>query len=154
MSEQESKQKDSGDENSESEQATENQENGEQQEVPLLEWIVAGIGFVLVAGAIGFMLYQAVTSRFAPPIIKITIESVVSADTGYLVIFEAQNTGEETASNVAIEGEIKNGDESVEKSDVTIDYVPSRSKRKSGLYFTKNPQQFDLQIRAKGYEEP
>lgn len=154
MSNQESKQKNSDDENSESEQSAENQENDEEQEVPVLEWIAAGIGFVLVAGAIGFMIYQAVTSKSAPPIIKITIESVVSADSGYLVNFEAQNTGEENASNVTIEGEIKNGDESVEKSDVTIDYVPSHSKRKGGLYFSKNPRQFNLQIRAAGYKEP
>ncbi|MGI9036029.1 MAG: TIGR02588 family protein [Pyrinomonadaceae bacterium] len=159
MSEQESKHKNSDDENSEDGQSNENKsnetgENDKEQKTSLLEWIAAGIGLVLVVGAIGFMLYQAIISKSAPPEIKITVISVAAVETGYLVIFEAENTGEETASNVAIKGEIKNGNESVEKSDVTLDYVPSHSKRKGGLYFSKNPQQFNLEIRAAAYAQP
>ncbi len=154
MAEQESKQKTSDDENSKSEKTGENSSDGAKQKTPLLEWIVAGIGLILVVGAIGFMLYQAVSSTSAPPVIEIKVESAVANKTGYLVVFEARNTGEQTASNVAIEGEIKNGDESVEKSGVAMDYIPSHSVRKGGLYFTKNPQPFDLQVRAEGYEKP
>ena len=159
MSEQQSNQKKSGGENLKSDQSDENKsdkngENDGEQKTPLLEWVAAGIGLILVVGAIGFMLYQAITSTSAPPVIQLTTKSVAVVETGYLVVFEAENTGEETASNVAIEGEIKNGKESVEKSSITIDYIPSHSKQKGGLYFSKNPQQFDLAIRAAGYTKP
>jgi len=37
---------------------------------------------------------------------------------------------------------------------MTLAYAPAHSIRRGGLFFTKNPQQFDLQIRVPGYEEP
>ena len=53
------------------------------------------------------------------------------------MIFNVINNGEQTASNVEIEGVLKNGSESVETSGVTIDYVPSKSEAKGGLFFKK-----------------
>jgi uncharacterized protein (TIGR02588 family) len=37
---------------------------------------------------------------------------------------------------------------------VTIDYVPSRSSRKAGLFFMRDPREFDLSLRALGYQSP
>ena len=46
------------------------------------------------------------------------------------------------------------GEEEVEISETTIDYVPAGSQREAGLFFIRNPQEFDLQLRAKSYVEP
>ena len=35
-----------------------------------------------------------------------------------------------------------------------LDYLPPHSKRRGGLFFTRDPRQFELQARAFGYEEP
>ncbi len=137
-----------------SEQKSSQNKSAEEHKIPTLEWVAAAIGLVLVVGAIGFMFYQALFFESKPPSISVKIESVTPNDAGYLVAFKAANNGEKTAASVAIEGELKNGDESVEKSSVTIGYVPSYSETSGGLFFSKNPQGLDLKIRATGYEQP
>src|SRR5687767_5662393 len=103
--------------------------------IPLLEWIVAAFGLVLVVGTIGFMMYQAFTVKDTPPGFKISIERIDQTNSGYVVIFKVINEGEQTASGVEIEGELRRGAESIEKSNVTIDYAPSKSELKGGLFF-------------------
>jgi uncharacterized protein (TIGR02588 family) len=120
----------------------------------LLEWVVAFIGLALVAGAIGFMLYQAITANNSPPNITVRVDSIVLTSDGYLVTFHVFNSGELTAAELVVEGELKLNGERVESSTATIDYVPSLSERRGGLHFTRDPQQFELHLRAQGYEHP
>ena len=119
-----------------------------------LEWITAAIGILLVSGVLGFLIYRGLTKGDTPPIIKIEVESVTPKGESYLVNFRAINTGDSTAAAVTIEGELKNGEKSEETSDISLTYVPAHSERRGGLIFTKNPNEYQLQIRAKGYEEP
>lgn len=121
---------------------------------PVLEWIVAAIGLILVVGTIVFMLYEGLTSKNTPPDFTTEIERIDAVNAGFIVKFKLTNNGEQTASGVNVEGELKNGGESVETSDVTFDYAPSKSETKGGLFFKNDPEQFQLEIRAKGYAEP
>lgn len=132
----------------------EKKENLPHEKSSLLEWIVAAVGILLVSGVIVFLIYRGATKGDMPPKIKIEIESVVKADENYLVNFRVINAGEITAAGLTIEGELKNGEKSEETSDVTLTYVPAQSERHGGLIFTKNPNEYKLQIRAKGYEQP
>jgi uncharacterized protein (TIGR02588 family) len=122
--------------------------------VPILEWIVAALGLVLVASAVGFMIYRGLTKTNSLPKIKIEVESIVPSDEKYLVTFRVRNEGDLEAAALTIEGELKNGEQSAESSDVTIDYVPSQSEKRGGLIFTKDPRAFKLEIRPKGYVQP
>ncbi len=150
-------------EKSESEQSGNKQtdeKNGEEnkdekdEKTPVLEWFVAAIGLILVIGVVGFMLYQASNKHDAPPNIEIIVDSVTPNKSGYLVEFEVKNSGEKTAAAVMIEGELKKGEETIETSTSTLTYAPSNSARKGGLFFSKNPRQFNLEIRATAYEAP
>ena len=123
-------------------------------EPPALEWLTAAIGFVLVAGAIGFMIYEAAAKKDSPPNISVRIDSINPTSGGFLVNFSVKNSGAMTASALTVEGELKKDGASVETSSATIDYAPSNSERRGGLIFTKNPTDFDFTIRATGYEEP
>lgn len=131
-----------------------NSEKKDLKQIPVLEWIVAVIGLILVIATIGFMLYKAVTSENTPPRFVTNIEKIDEINSGYLVIFKVINEGEKTASGVEIEGVLKNGTETLETSGATIDYVPSKSDSKGGLFFKNNPKQFMPEIRVKGYSEP
>ncbi len=122
--------------------------------IPIWEWIVAGVGLVLVAGVIGFLIYEAFSGNRLPPDVKLSVESVVQTRNGYLVKITAVNEGGQTAEGVDIEGELRTGTESLERSRTTIDYLPPRSEKKAGLFFTRDPRQLDLQVRPLGYEEP
>lgn len=123
-------------------------------EIPAWEWVVGGIGFVFVVASIGFMLYQAfVVDEVAPEIVFET-EEIVRSGSSYLVNIQVTNHGELVVAGLVIEGVLMEGEEEVEISETTIDYVPAGSQRKAGLFFTRNPQEFDLQLRAKSYVEP
>lgn len=127
---------------------------GRQKKTPIWEWIIAVVGLILVVGAIGTTLYRAVTEESTPPILEISVEAIVPNSNGYLIEFRVKNTGNQTAAALTIEGELKRGEESVETSTATLTYVPSNSGREGGLFFTKNPNEFELNIRTLGYEKP
>ncbi len=130
----------------------ENQER--QKETPVWEWIIAAVGLILVVAALGTTLYRAVTEESTPPILEISVKAIVPTSNGYLVEFRVKNTGNQTAAALTIEGELKRGAESVETSTASLAYAPANSQREGGLFFTKNPNEFELNIRALGYEKP
>ena len=133
----------------------EKKENRERhKETPIWEWIIAAVGLILVVGAIGTTLYRAVTEESTPPILEISVKAIVPTSNGYLVEFRVKNTGNQTAAALTIEGELKRGTESVETSTASLAYAPANSQREGGLFFTKNPNEFELNIRATGYEKP
>lgn len=135
-------------------QSSNNSDKKGTEKTSFLEWIVAAVGLILVVGTIGFMMYEGLGSENAPPNFTAKIERIDAVNSGYLVLFSIANAGDQTASGVNVEGELKNGGESVEKSDVTFDYAPSNSETKGGLFFKNDPKQFQIEIRAKGYVEP
>ncbi|HYC46551.1 MAG TPA: hypothetical protein VED01_13850 [Burkholderiales bacterium] len=128
--------------------------NKRESAIPLWEWIFAWIGFALVATTIGFLAYKAATGDGTPPDIELRAESVVPLERGYLVTVSASNRGDRTAADVKVEGELRKGAVTVEKSEMSFQYVPGRSQRTGGLYFTHDPRPLQLVIRAHGYEKP
>ncbi len=140
---------------------TEKSENKEKRErpkkTPVWEWIIAAVGFILVVAALGTTLYRAVIEESTPPILEISVEAIVPTANGYLVNFSVKNNGNQTAAGLTVEGELKRGEEgaeSVETSSATLAYAPANSRREGGLFFSKNPNEYKLEIRAKGYEKP
>ena len=123
-------------------------------ETPLLEWIVAAVGLVLVLSTIGFTFYRAWRETETPPAVSVTVETIVAQDAGYLVTFRALNEGEGTAAAVTVEGVLLQDGEEIELSTASLDFVPSFSERQGGLFFTEDPEQYELQLRATGYADP
>jgi uncharacterized protein (TIGR02588 family) len=121
---------------------------------PALEWLFATIGLFLVVSIIGFLIYEIVTDEKKPPNLNVKIEEIIPQEKGFLIKFTLENTGDETAADVTVEGEIKKAAESIEKSDVTVDYVPSHSEKKGGMFFRENPRNAEFEIRARGYNQP
>lgn len=118
------------------------------------EWVVAVIGLVLVLFSISFIAYEGITSKDAPPDLLVKVTSVKSLSSGYLVEFLVKNEGERTAATVVIEGKLSDGDKEIETKTTTIDYIASKSEHTGGLFFTENPEQSNLEIKAVGYENP
>ena len=117
-------------------------------------WGIGLLGLLLVLGSIGFALYEAAIGDSSPPNVTVEVEEIVRLENGFLVEFRVVNQGGTTAAGLTVEGELRNGTEIVETSDTTIEYVPSRSERSGGLFFTRDPGQYELELRAKGYEMP
>jgi uncharacterized protein (TIGR02588 family) len=117
-------------------------------------WGIGLLGLVLVLGSIGFALYEAVAGDSSPPDVTVQVIEILPAQNGFLVEFRVINEGGTTAAGLTVEGELRNGTEVVEASDTTVEYIPSHSEREGGMFFTLDPRQYELQLRAKGYERP
>jgi uncharacterized protein (TIGR02588 family) len=129
-------------------------EQGKIIAAPIWMWSIAVLGAALALGSIIFMLYEAAAGDPSPPDVTVTVESILQSRSGFLVKFRVLNEGGMTAEGLTVVGELMNGTERVEASDTTIEYVPSHSEREGGLFFTSDPRQYDLRLRAKGYEKP
>ena len=81
-------------------------------------------------------------------------ERVLGLEDGYLVQFRAFNQGGAAAAELMIEGEATGPDGSTEASEAVLDYVPARSSREGGLWFSGDPRAGQLTLRATGYAEP
>lgn len=123
-------------------------------DIPPLEWICAVIGFALVAATIGFVAWKGLAGNGSPPQLSFQVKTIVEVPNGYLVEVRALNTGEETAADVKVEGELRGPSGSVETSETSFKYLPPRSARSGGIYFTHDPRTLEMTIRAKGYEAP
>ena len=122
--------------------------------LPLLEWIVGGLGAALVGGTVAFLVYHSLTRDRTPPDVHLVAERVIDLQDGYLVQFRASNRGGSTAAQLTIEGELTGADGHTETSEATLDYLPPRSDREGGLMFSRDPQAGRLSLRAKGYARP
>jgi uncharacterized protein (TIGR02588 family) len=126
----------------------------EPRQIPLLEWLVAGIGALLVAGTIAYLVYQALWRDQAPPDVRIVALRVLALEHSHLIEFRAVNEGGEPAAQLLVEGELIGPDGLAETAEATLDYLPSGSHRDGGLFFSRDPHGFELRLRAKGYARP
>jgi uncharacterized protein (TIGR02588 family) len=122
--------------------------------VPMLEVIVGGLGALLVGGAIAFLVYHSLLRDRTPPDVRVVAERVLDLADGYLVQFRAFNEGGSVTAAVTIEGELAGPDGQTEVSEVVLDYLPPRSDREGGLWFSQDPRTGELSLRAKGYAKP
>ena len=122
--------------------------------IPLSEWIFGTVGFLLFCATAGFLLYQALAGSNAPPEIEVRAKRIVSLQNGYLVELLATNRGGRTGAEVRVLGELKNGSQTLEAREITLQYVPPRSERKGGLYFERDPRTLELVLSVRSYVDP
>jgi uncharacterized protein (TIGR02588 family) len=122
-------------------------------QIPLAEWIVSGIGLLMVGVVIAYLGYTALTQDASPPDIQVEIISVKPIRQGYLAQFRATNLGGLAASNVHIQGEYGEGPDK-EQSQAVVDFLPAGSEKSGGLFFIHQPPIEQLHVRAMGYQEP
>ena len=124
------------------------------KDAPWWMWGIALLGLALVAGSIAFMIYQAGSDDSSPPDITVHVDSTVQIRNGYLVKFRAVNESNSTVEGLTVEGVLRNGTNIQETSHTVLEWVPANSEREGGLFFTVDPRLYQMQLRAKGYENP
>jgi uncharacterized protein (TIGR02588 family) len=123
-------------------------------EIPALEWLLGSIGALMVAGAIGFLAWSGMVQGDTPPDIRVEVEQVLQQRNGWLVMVRAFNEGGSAAAEVTVGGELTASDGTVETAELRLDFLPSRSDRRGGLFFTRDPKSQALKVRVLGYAEP
>lgn len=131
------------------------QGNAHQHATSPWEWVAAALGALLIGSALVYMAqYGLSRPRHGPPEVIVQPVAIVPVDGGYLVQFRARNTGDSTAAQLLVGGELQQGGATVEESEATLDYLPEHSEREGGLFFTRDPARYELKLRAKGYAKP
>lgn len=122
--------------------------------VPTLEWIVGGIGALLVALIVGYLVYAALGRDETPPDVRLRVLEIRPFAESYVVRFEAENEGSLAAAQLVIEGELELPGGSLETGQATIDYLPPRSTREAALVFREDPSAGTLTLRPIGFARP
>ena len=126
---------------------------GQAGPTPILEWIAAAIGLIVLLATLGFVGSEAFRPDERPPQIVVERLDVHQTADGYLVRVRAINRGGSAAAQVVVEGELKGGGER-ETAEATFDFIADHSSREGGLFFESDPRRGDLALRAKGYAAP
>lgn len=120
-----------------------------------LEWIVFGVGLALVAGVLGFLVYDGARMGEAPPDIELKLGAPERRGAGFVVPVAATNRGDETAEGVQIEVVLEaGGGGEPERGEFAIAFIPRRATRNGWVTFRTDPGAGQLKARVLGYEKP
>ncbi|CBS89035.1 TIGR02588 family protein [Azospirillum lipoferum] len=120
-----------------------------------LEWVAAGIGALLIAAMIAYMVQYGLRERGeVPGRIDIAVVETQAGGHGHTVRFQIRNRTTATAATLRVRGELRSGDRVVEAAEAEFDYLPPYSERFGGLIFQQDPARFELRIAPTGYSEP
>lgn len=123
-------------------------------DIPLLEWVVGGLGLLIVTAVVSVLVYEAVAGDHSPPDVKLTVQSIAPLQNGFVVKIRAKNLGGEPAAQVSITAEVRDGSKVVESSETQFAHLPPHSHREAGVFFQADPRHHEIRLRASGYEEP
>lgn len=121
---------------------------------PLLEWIMAAVGLVLLLGAIGVILADALAGDGEPPTLSVERLGATRTPAGWVVEFRARNASQRPAAEVQVTGVLSAGGAELERRSTTLDYLPGGGDRRGGLLFRTDPAAGELELQAEGYREP
>ena len=118
-----------------------------------LEWGVFGLGLALVAGTLGFLVYDGATDAGRPAAVEVSLGEPRATPHNYIVPVTLRNHGDETAEGVTVEVTLEGGGEP-ERSEFTVAFLPRGAAREGWVAFTTDPRAGRLTPRVLGYERP
>lgn len=121
---------------------------------PLAEWIVAALGLVLLCATLGYLGWHALSDGSQVPDPAVRVIGIEGQPGRWVVRVRVTNQSPATAAHLRIEGVLRRGAEEVERSAIEFQYLPGRSSVQGGLFFQRDPRQLQLELVAKGFEEP
>ena len=125
------------------------------QGTSVVEWLAAAAGACVFIAMIGYMLFMSLSGEMdGAPVIKLSSSAVTRQNDIYLVTFQAENTGKQTASSLVVKATLFSGDNAVETSEATIDYLPSKSIGSGGFFFRHDPNTHRLELTPVSYLDP
>lgn len=115
---------------------------------PVLEWIVAAVGLLFIATALGLLLAEVMTGAGQPPELSVVIGERRATPDGWVVDVQVRNDGDQTAAGVQVRGGAGG-----QTAEAELDYVPAHGKARASLRFEAAPGP-DLTVAVAGWREP
>ena len=118
------------------------------------EWIVFGLGLILVSATLGYLLYAGATMGHEAPSIEVRLGTPERRQFNFLVPVTVINHGDETAEGVRIEVVIENGGKLKERAELDVAFLPRHATREGWVTFEQDPGAAQLKARVVGYQRP
>ena len=120
-----------------------------------LEWIVFGVGLLLVASTLSYLVYDGATAADTPPDVEVNLGEPQPGGVGFLVPVTVFNRGGQTAEGVSVEVVLETGGApGEERGEFTVAFLPRGGTREGWVSFRSDPRAGRLTARAPGYEQP
>jgi uncharacterized protein (TIGR02588 family) len=120
-----------------------------------LEWVVFGVGLLLVVSTLAYLVYDGATSADTPPDIEVRLGESRPGGAGFLVPVTVFNRGGQTAEGVTVEVSLEGaGSPEPERGEFTVAFLPRGGTREGWVAFRSDPRAGKLSARAPGYEKP
>jgi uncharacterized protein (TIGR02588 family) len=120
-----------------------------------LEWVVFGVGLILVVSTLAYLVYDGATSADTPPDIEVRLGEPRPGGPGFLVPVTVVNRGGQTAGGVSVEVVLEAaGSPEPERGEFTLAFLPRGGTREGWVAFRSDPRAGRLTARASGYEKP
>lgn len=117
------------------------------------EWVSLGVSLLLLAGLVAAIVGLWATSSEEPARFAIRAGRARQAGERYYLPVTLTNEGDETASQVTLEGEVTPPDGGEpETASTTFDFVPGRSTAEAELLFSSDPS--GAEIRVTSFQRP
>ncbi len=121
---------------------------------PLLEWIAAAVGLVLILAVLGVIAAEVLRGDQSEPRFEVRTLAVEPAGDGYRVHIAVTNRGDKPAAAVVVAGVLTGPGGETETAEATFDFLADHSRREGGLFFQNDPRRGALDLRAISYVDP
>ncbi|HWS52728.1 MAG TPA: hypothetical protein VN228_01265 [Pyrinomonadaceae bacterium] len=120
-----------------------------------LEWAVFGVGLALVAGTLGYLVYDGAAAGDDPPAVEVRLGEPRPTGHNFVVPVAVTNHGDQTAEGVTVEVTLEGaGGAGPERGQLTVAFLPRRATREGWVAFRADPRAGRLTPRVLGYEKP
>jgi uncharacterized protein (TIGR02588 family) len=117
------------------------------QPVPGWHWALAALGGLLVLGAVGVLVREAVVSRDERPAVAATVERVDARSGVFVAQVRVENLGPTSLASVVVRCDL-DVDGARESSEVVVDDLAGHSRRPVWFSFTSDPRRGRLRAQA------
>lgn len=119
-----------------------------------VEWSVFVVSLILVGATVALLIADAFRGRTEPPDVKVQFGTPIQRSSGWAVPMVIRNEGDETGENVHVEVALQRDGRDVEVAEVTIAFLPRKSRREAWALFREDPRGYSVVARAVGFERP
>lgn len=119
-----------------------------------IEWTVFAASVIVIAAVIALLVRDAMSSRDAPPDLRVTVGAASQSSGGFVMPVQIENAGDTTAEQAKVAVRLLEDGTEVETAELTVAFVPGKSKRTGAVVFSRDPRCCSIEARAVSYEDP
>jgi uncharacterized protein (TIGR02588 family) len=119
-----------------------------------VEWSVFGVSAVLVAACLVLLVIGSARSGDRPPEIAVTTGDAERVAGGFRMPVRMRNRGDVTAEGLQVEIVLESEGKEVERSSLSVAFLPHGSEREGWVIFTRDPRCCQVVARTLAFEKP